>query len=151
MGELNEAERYLNDIISHVTDDQNPLILLLQGLILMGKGEYYNSISKFNTVIEQQWDPTPYSTTLRNEYIISGYINLATAYLHCANPFKSVEILENLIFKNPLIYLTEEVVDNLCVLYELVYPDNKVKTMKKVLMKLCEHYQIYVTPDVFRL
>lgn len=151
MGAIDEATRYLEDLEKNTTEpDKNPLIMLLRGLLLIAKGEYFSSIEKFQFVMSEKWDQTLYSSSLRAEYLISAAIDLSMAYLHCTQPEKAAELIENLIHKNPILYFTEETVDALCVLYDLIYTENKSKIMKNVLKKTSESYNIYISPEIYR-
>ena len=160
---LNTAESNadLLDIIqdTKIIQAASHQIALNEGLLLFSQKNYSTAIKIFTSIVDSidSEEKSRYGTDVfMNDHWLSvddlvfpAMNNIALCALYTCQLEESIASLENLVRRNPLRYLTDDLAFNLCTLYELVA--DGVGRRKRVLQVIASKFSLHdISPSSFR-
>ena len=130
-------------------------LLLNEGLLLFSQKKFDMAFNKFRALIETQ-RKSRYISSSRNErwlsvqdFVMPALNNMALSAFYSCRLDDAISSMEALVKESPTRYLTDDLVFNLCTLYELVA--DGVGRKKRVLQVIAKRYVIQdISPSSFR-
>ena len=130
-------------------------LLMNEGLLLFAQKNYVTSLKKFQALIETH-RKSMFASSLRDgnwlsvqDLVMPALNNMALSALYACQLKEAIFSMETLIRESPTLYLTDDLVFNICTLYELVADGAGRK--KRVLQIIAKRFAIQdISPSSFR-